>query len=140
MTFPPTITNPPGPPTGHVIPIFHPKADLGEYLSPKVALLEAIFGFDKHTGQFTKPLPPQPFQSHLLTYILFDKVCERRTRKPPKPRLRSLVERAEAATGKTVTAITTLADGATRLDLGTDFVAPENPWPLDEFRTKGTKQ
>jgi|SRR5215467_14494841 len=42
-----------------------------------------------------------------------------RSRKPPKPSIRTLVKRAEAATGKTVTAITTLADGATKLDLGT---------------------
>jgi hypothetical protein len=61
-------------------------------------------------------------------------------RKPPKPRLRTLVKRAEKATGKTVTAITTLADGVTKLDLGTEPAAPENPWPLDEFHTKETKQ
>jgi hypothetical protein len=61
-------------------------------------------------------------------------------RKPPKPRLRTLVERAEKATGKTVTAITTLADGVTKLDLGTEPAALGNPWPLDEFRTKETKQ
>ena len=63
-------------------------------------------------------------------------------RKPPKPRLRTLVERAEKATGKTVTAITTMADGV-KLDLGTgtpEPAAPENPWSLDEFRTKETKQ
>ena len=61
-------------------------------------------------------------------------------RKPSKPRLRTLVKRAEKATGKIVTAITTLADGVTKLDLGTEPAAPENPWPLDEFRTKETKQ
>src|SRR5262249_11449123 len=69
--------------------------------------------------------------------------AERRTgapRKPSKPRLRTLVKRAEKATGKTVTAITTLANGVTKLDLGTEPAAPENPWPLDEFRTKETKQ
>src|SRR5262245_21321377 len=40
--------------------------------------------------------------------------------KPRKPRIRTLVERAEKATGKTVTAITTTADGGTKLDLGTE--------------------
>jgi hypothetical protein len=62
-------------------------------------------------------------------------------RKPRTPSTRTLVKRAEAATGKTVTAITTLADGGTKLDVGTGTAAaPENPWPLDEFRTKETKQ
>jgi len=61
-------------------------------------------------------------------------------RKPPKPRLRTLVERAEKATGKTVTAITTLADGVTKLDLGTEPAALGNAWPLDDFRTKETKK
>jgi len=61
-------------------------------------------------------------------------------RKPPTPRLRTLVERAEKATGRTVTAITRLADGGHKLDLGTEPAAPENPWRLDEFRTKETKQ
>jgi hypothetical protein len=137
MTHSPHSTETGEPRTGYVIPLFHPKADLGESLAPKVALLEAILGFDKHTGQFTKPLPSQPFQSRLLTYILFDHVSERRARKPPKPRLRTLVERAEAATGKTVTAITTLTDGV-KLDLGIEPAAPDNPW-LADLR-KETKQ
>jgi hypothetical protein len=137
MTHSPHSTEAGEPRTGYVIPLFHPKADLCADLAPRVALLKTILGFDEHTGQFTKPLPSQPFQSHLLTYILFDKVCERRTRKPPKPRLRTLVERAEAATGKTVTAITTLTDGV-KLDLGIESAEPENPW-LADLR-KETKQ
>jgi hypothetical protein len=128
------------PRTGYVIPLFHPKADLGASLAPKVALLKAILGIDEH-GQLTKPIPPQSFFQDLFTYIMCGKVWQR-TRKPPKARLRTLVKRAEAATGKTVTAITTLADGV-KLDLGTgkpEPAEPENPWPLDEFRTKDIKQ
>ena len=62
-------------------------------------------------------------------------------RKPRRPSTRTLVKRAEAATGRTVTAITTTAEG-TKLDLGgtPDPAAPENPWPLDDFHTKETKQ
>jgi hypothetical protein len=65
--------------------------------------------------------------------------------KPPKPRkprapsISKMIERAEKATGKAVTAIT-LPDG-TKLDFGKPApTEPENPWPLDEFRTKETKQ
>jgi hypothetical protein len=56
-----------------------------------------------------------------------------------KPSISELVKRAEKATGKAVTAIT-LPDG-TKLDFGKPApTEPENPWPLDEFRTKETKQ
>ena len=70
--------------------------------------------------------------------------CQHNLRTPPRPRLRTLVNRAEKATGRTVTAITTTADGATKLDLGTGepdpAAAPGNAWPLDEFRTKEAKR
>ena len=60
-------------------------------------------------------------------------------RTPRKPSIRTFVQRAEKATGKPVTAIT-MPDG-TKLDFSQpESVAPENPWPLDEFRTKETKQ
>ena len=61
-----------------------------------------------------------------------------RAQAAPRRRLRTLVKQTEAATGKTVTAVT--MDGV-KLDLGNgEHAAPENPWPLDEFRTKETKQ
>ena len=55
-------------------------------------------------------------------------------RKPPKPRLNTLIKRAEAATGKTVTAITTLANGSTKLDLGGQDEQQQNA--LDEWIAK----
>jgi hypothetical protein len=69
------------------------------------------------------PKPPQPPKSS----------------KPRKPSIRTLVKQAEQATGKAVTSIT--APDGTKLDFGKpEPVEPKNPWPLDEFRTKETKQ
>jgi hypothetical protein len=62
-----------------------------------------------------------------------------RQRQPRKPSIRKIVAQAEKATGKPVTSIT-MPDG-TRLEFGKpEFAAEKNPWPLDEFRTKETKQ
>ena len=59
--------------------------------------------------------------------------------RPRKPSIRTLVKQAEQATGKAVTSIT-MSDG-TKLDfVAPGTVEPKNPWPLDEFRTKETKQ
>ena len=62
-------------------------------------------------------------------------------RKPSKPRRQSISKMIEQAekTGKPLASLT-LPDG-TKLDFGKPApVEPENPWPLDEFRTKETKQ
>jgi hypothetical protein len=49
-----------------------------------------------------------------------------------------MIEQAEKA--GTPLASITLADG-TKLDFGKpESAEPDNPWPLDEFRTKETKQ
>ena len=62
----------------------------------------------------------------------------RRQRKPRRPSIKTMIEQAEKA-GKPLASIT-LADG-TKLDFGQpDSASPGNPWPLDEFRTKETKQ
>jgi hypothetical protein len=61
------------------------------------------------------------------------------TRKPRRPSISKMIAQAEKATGKPVTAIT-MPDG-TKLDFSKpESVEPENPWPLDEFRTKETMQ
>ena len=66
---------------------------------------------------------------------------QRKPRQPGKPRrpsIKQMVEGAEKA-GKPLASIT-LPDG-TKLDFSKPEPAePENPWPLDEFRTKETKQ
>jgi len=60
-------------------------------------------------------------------------------RKPPKPNLRTLVKQAEQATGQPVTSVT-MPDG-TKLDFSKpEPTETENPWRLDEFRTKETKR
>jgi len=62
------------------------------------------------------------------------------TRKPRRTSISKMIKQAEKATGKPVTSIT-LPDG-TKLDFSKpDSAEPEkNPWPLDEFRKKETKQ
>ena len=62
-----------------------------------------------------------------------------RQRASRRPSIGKMIARAEKATGKPVTSIT-LPDG-TKLDFGRPTpTESENPWPLDEFRTKETKQ
>src|SRR5262245_42492897 len=85
------------------LPVFTPGVDWGE-LSPNVALLKAVLGFDEHTRQFRKPAPPKPFGSDLIGYILFglEPRQRQRTRKPCRPTLAppppdSLLTPAEAA-------------------------------------------
>src|SRR5262245_40961520 len=62
---------------GTVLDVFNPKADLGEYLAPKVALLKAVFGIDEH-GKLTKPPPPEPFRQQLFTYIMCGRIVDTR--------------------------------------------------------------
>jgi hypothetical protein len=61
-----------------------------------------------------------------------------KVRTPRKPTLATLIKRAEK-TGRQVTSITT-PDGTTLHFGEPEPAAPENSWPLDEFRTKETKQ
>ena len=62
----------------------------------------------------------------------------RRQRKPRRPSISKMIEEADKA-GKPLASIT-MPDG-TKLDFGKpESVEPENPWPLDEFRPKETKQ
>ena len=59
-------------------------------------------------------------------------------RKPRRPSISKMIEQAEKA--GTPLASLTLPDG-TKLDFGKpEPVEADNPWPLDEFRTKETKQ
>ena len=128
MTQLPITTEAGEPRTGVVIPIFHPKADLGEYLAPKVALLKAIFGIDDN-GQLTKPAPPKWFSQQVFEYIMGGKIpptnrlltSAETTRKPRRPSIRKLIENAEKA-GKPVTSVTT-PDG-TKLDFSKAPNAP----------------
>ena len=62
----------------------------------------------------------------------------RRQQKPRNPSIATLIERAEK-TGKAVTSITT-PDGHTIHFDETKPTDANNPWPLDEFRMKETKQ
>ena len=98
MTQLPITTETGEPRTGYVLDIFNPRTILPcEDNARWVALLKAIFGFDEHARRFTKPLPPQPFQTELLFYILFDHVSERRTRQPHGPRKPTLASVAKQA-------------------------------------------
>jgi len=65
-------------------------------------------------------------------------VAERKLRQPRRPSISTMIEQAEQA-GKPLASVT-LPDG-TKLDFSKPEPAEmENPWPLDEFRTKETKQ
>jgi len=121
---------------GHVVlDIYNPRNHLSEHLAPKVALLKAVFGIDD-SGRLTRPPPPKAFGQQVFEYIMGGRIRERRARKPPKPRLRTLIERAEAATGKTVTAITTLPDGTTKLNLSTHQDDQQQGNEVDEWIAK----
>jgi hypothetical protein len=64
-------------------------------------------------------------------------------RKPSKPRKPTLVSVSKDArkAGIDPARIEIKPDGSYVVDIGKpEPVAPENPWPLDEFRTKETKQ
>jgi hypothetical protein len=58
-------------------------------------------------------------------------------RKQRKPSIATLIKRVEKS-GKRVTSITT-PDGM-RINFDEPKAGTDNPWPLDEFRTKETKQ
>jgi hypothetical protein len=63
----------------------------------------------------------------------------RKPRKPHRPTLTVLIKQAAKA-GKSVKGAEVYPD-RTVLQFGEpEPAAPENPWPLDEFRTKETKQ
>ena len=128
------------PRTGYVLDIFNPRAILCGDLPARVALLKAIFGIDEH-GQLTKPPPPQAFATQVLWWVFFNRLPTPapKPRKPRRPSISKMIAQAEKATGKPVTSIT-MPDG-TKLGFDkSESAAPDNPWPLDEFRTKETKQ
>jgi hypothetical protein len=115
-----------------VLDIFGP-GHLGEYLSPRVARLKAVFGFDEHTGQFTK-LPPKPIRQDILTHILFDRVSrERKPRKPRKPTLASVAKQASKA-GIEVARYEVKSDSINIITGKGEPVTPENPWLVDLHR------
>ena len=61
-------------------------------------------------------------------------------RRPPKPGLASVAKAASKA-GIDVARYEVRPDGTVVVITGTPEPAtPDDPWPLDEFRTKGTKQ
>ena len=64
----------------------------------------------------------------------------KKPRKPPKPTLDSVAKQARKA-GISIASIEIKADGSFTVITGKPEPAEsENPWPLDEFRTKETKQ
>ena len=86
---------------------------------------------------------PGDYSEAAISALAADLATELRQFPPrtPKPRQRTttLIKQAEKATGKPVTSIT-MPDG-TKLGFDkSESAAPDNPWPLDEFRTKETKQ
>jgi hypothetical protein len=98
---------------------------LVERLSPALALLKTVYGIDEPADE---RLCAQTFQPH-------------RQRRPRKPTLVSIAKQA----GKAAIAVARYeikSDGTVIVVTGApEPAAPENPWPLDEFRTtKETKQ
>jgi hypothetical protein len=137
MTQLPITTETGEPRTGYVLDIFNPRTILPcEDNARSVALLKAMFGFDEHTRRFTKPLPPQPFQTELLFYILFDHVSERRTRQPHGPRKPTLasVTREARKAGLDPARIEIKPDGTYAVDIGKPEQQQSNE--LDEWIAK----
>ena len=142
MTQLPITTETSEPCTGYVLDIFNPRNQLCGSLAPKVALLKAVLGINEE-GQLTRSPPPQPFFQDLFTYIMCGKTWARRTRKPRGPRKPTLVSVAKAASkaGIAVARYEVKPDGTVVVVTGKpEPAAMDNPWPLDEFRTKETKQ
>ena len=68
------------------------------------------------------------------------KLALKRHRKPRKPTLAAVAKQASKA-GIAVARYKVKPDGTVVIVTGKpEAAAPENPWPLDEFRTKETKQ
>jgi len=64
-----------------------------------------------------------------------------RTKKPRKPRRPTLASVAKQANKPGIARIEMKPDGTVVIITGEpEPAAPDNPWPLDEFRTKETKQ
>ena len=83
------------------------------------------------------PLPPPP-TSATVDGLRTPAEAARKTRKPRRLSVSKMIEQAEKA-GKPLASLT-LPDG-TKLDFSKPEPAePDNAWPLDEFRTKETKQ
>lgn len=88
----------------------------------------------------TKPPPPKAFSQQVFEYIVLGKVPERRTRKPPRTTLASVAKQANKA-AIDVARYEVRPDNTIVVVTGkSDPVVPEDPWPLDEFRTKDIKQ
>jgi hypothetical protein len=89
---------------------------LTERLAPAFPLLRTIYGIDA------------------------EPVAERKARKPRKPTLATVAKQASKA-ALDVARYEVKPDGTVVVVTGTpEPAAPENAWPLDEFRTKETKQ
>ena len=141
MTQLPITTETSEPCTGYVLDIFNPRAILCGDLPARVALLKAIFGIDEH-GQLTKPPPPQAFATQVLWWVFFNRLPTPapKPRKPRSPTLVSVAKQASKA-GIDPARIEIKPDGSYVVDIGKpEPAASGNPWPLDEFRTKETKQ
>jgi|SRR5215471_15101002 len=81
-----------------------------------------------------------PHADSMLAMIRAKLGTERRERKPRKPTLAKIVKQARKA-GIDPARIEVKPDGSYVVDIGKpESVEPDNPWPLDEFRTKETKQ
>jgi hypothetical protein len=89
---------------------------LTERLSPAFPLLKSIYGIDAEPA------------------------AERKARKPRKPTLATVAKQASKA-AIDVARYEVKPDGTVVIVTGTpESTAADNPWPLDEFRTKETKQ
>ena len=85
-----------------------------------------------------KSPPPPPIIGYMAA--VEGRNAPKPARKPRRPTLVSVAKQASKA-GIDPARIEIKPDGSYVVDIGKpEPVAPENPWPLDEFRTKETKQ
>jgi hypothetical protein len=104
---------------------------LVEQLSPALAVLKTLYGIEDEPPVRNLTASPPPDS-------LCDEAVAAPKRRTRKPSIAELVKQAEK-TGRRVTSVTT-PDGMI-INFGEpEPAALDNPWPLDEFRTKETKQ
>jgi hypothetical protein len=126
---------------GTVLDIYNPRDHLCEPLASKVAVLKAVLRIDEH-GKMARPFPPQSFCNQLLWWVLGNIVPAHRSlaRKPPRTTLARVAKQASKA-AIPVARYEVKPDGTIAVVTGTpESAAPENEWPLDEFRTKEIKK
>ena len=125
---------------------------LEDLLLPAFNQLRAAYGIEPAPAPNRPPVTPDEAAAAGKKYKAYWEALEAQTRREkalrmqdegPRPRKPTLVSVSKDArkAGIDPARIEIKPDGSYVVDIGKpEPVEPGNPWPLDEFRTKGTKQ